>query len=210
MAHDSTLRFSSRVANYAKYRPSYPGKVLDYLQHECHLTSQSVIADIGSGTGIFTKLLLDKGYKVFAVEPNDAMRREAEHQLKPCPHFHSVNGTAEATSLAGKSANLIVCAQAFHWFNNAETKAEFKRILAPHGHVALIWNNRCIDVDDFAIAYEILLKQQEGDYERINHQNLAETDFAAFYHDGKYKLVKFSNFQVFNLEQLAGRAFSSS
>src|ERR1051325_1258238 len=130
MAHDSTLRFGSRVANYAKYRPSYPDKVLDYLQHECHLTPESVIADVGSGTGIFTKLLLDQGYTVYAVDPNDAMRQEAEKQLKSLNGFHSVNGTAENTSLADKSASLIVCAQAFHWFNNAEAKAEFKRILA--------------------------------------------------------------------------------
>jgi SAM-dependent methyltransferase len=210
MAHNSTSRFSNRAENYAKYRPDYPAKVLDYLQHECHLTSDSFIADIGSGTGIFTKLLLDRGYTVYAVEPNEAMRREAEKQLKSFPGFHSVSGIAEDTMLNDKSVNLIVCAQAFHWFNNAETKAEFKRILAPYGHIALIWNNRCIDVDDFAIAYELLLQQQDGDYERINHQNLTETDFASFYHDGKYKLAKFPNFQVFNFEQLAGRAFSSS
>lgn len=210
MAHDSTLRFGNRVANYAKYRPSYPDKVLDYLQHECHLTSESVIADIGSGTGIFTKLLLDRGFTVYAVEPNDSMRHEAEKQLKLLPGFYSLNGTAENTNLPDKNTNLIVCAQAFHWFNNAETRAEFKRILAPYGHVALIWNNRCIDADDFAIAYELLLKQQSSDYERINHQNLTEADFVAFYHNGKYSLAKFSNYQVFNFAQLAGRAFSSS
>ena len=210
MTHDSTSRFTGRVANYAKYRPGYPAKVLEYLHHECHLTQQSVIADVGSGTGIFTKLLLDRGYGVYAVEPNEAMRAEAERQFKSDSHFHSINGTAETTTLDGRSINLIVCAQAFHWFSNAETKSEFKRVLAPHGHVALIWNNRCIDADDFAIAYEILLKQQEGDYEMINHQNLTEADFAGFFHDGKYKLSKFSNFQVFNFQQLAGRAFSSS
>ena len=114
MAHDSTLRFSNRVANYARYRPSYPAKVLDHLQHECHLTAQSLIADIGSGTGIFSKLLLEKGYAVHAVEPNDAMRSEAERELKKSTGFHSVNGTAENTTLADKSVNLIVCAQAFH------------------------------------------------------------------------------------------------
>ena len=114
MAHDSTIRFSNRVANYAKYRPSYPDKVLDYLQHECHLTDESVVADVGSGTGIFTKLLLDRGYTVYAVEPNDSMRHEAEKQLKSLPGFHSVTGTAENTSLPEKSANLIVRAQAFH------------------------------------------------------------------------------------------------
>ena len=210
MAHDSTLRFSNRVDNYAKYRPGYPDKVLDYLQHECHLTPQSIIADIGSGTGIFTRLLLERGYTVYAVEPNGPMRKEAEHQLKSQSGFHSLNGTAESTNLDAKSINLIVCAQAFHWFNNAETKVEFKRILAPYGHVALIWNNRDTEADDFAVAYELLLKQQSGDYERINHQNLTDTDFANFYHDGKYKLSKFSNLQVFNFEQLAGRAFSSS
>lgn len=210
MTNDATSRFSNRVNNYAKYRPDYPAKVLDYLQEQCHLTSGIMIADIGSGTGIFTRLLLDRGYTVYAVEPNDAMRHEAEKQLKSQPGFHSVNGTAEATSLEDKSVNLIVCAQAFHWFNNVRTKTEFKRILSTYGHVALIWNNRCVDADDFAIAYELLLKQQNNDYERVNHQNLSETDFANFYRDGKYKLVKFQNFQVFNLEQLTGRAFSSS
>jgi ubiquinone/menaquinone biosynthesis C-methylase UbiE len=210
MTYNSTLRFGNRVENYAKYRPSYPDKVIDYLQQQCHLTDDTPIADIGSGTGIFTKLLLDRGYTVYAVEPNDSMRKEAEKQLKSLSSFHSVNGTAEDTTLNDKIANLIVCAQAFHWFNNAETKAEFKRIAAPFGHVALIWNNRCIDADDFAIAYELLLTQQTSDYERVNHQNLTETDFANFYREGKYKLVKFPNFQVFNFEQLAGRAFSSS
>ena len=210
MANDPTLRFSNRVENYAKYRPGYPSKVLDYLQHECTLTPESTVADIGSGTGIFTRLLLDNDYTVYAVEPNDAMRREAEKQLHQQQKFHPVSGTAEATQLEDKSINLIVCAQAFHWFNNAETKAEFKRIIAPYGHAALIWNNRDVEADDFAVAYELLLQQQSSDYERVNHQNLTATDFANFYRDGKYKLAKFPNLQVFNFEQLAGRAFSSS
>ncbi|MGZ3765332.1 MAG: class I SAM-dependent methyltransferase [Mucilaginibacter sp.] len=210
MTHDATLRFSNRVANYTKYRPGYPPQVLDYLQKQCQLSQGSVVADVGSGTGIFTRLLLGRGYTVNGVEPNEPMRREAEKQLQNQPGFHSINGTAESTTLPAKSAELIVCAQAFHWFNTPETKIEFKRILAPHGHVALIWNNRCIDADDFAIAYEILLKQVSGDYERINHQNLTETDFANFFRDGKYHFIKFPNYQVFNLEQLTGRAFSSS
>lgn len=210
MANDATSRFSNRVAHYVKYRPGYPPQVLDYLEKQCHLTPDSVIADIGSGTGIFTKLLLDRDYKVYAVDPNEAMRHEAEKQLKHYPNFHSVNGLADTTTLPAKSIDLIVCAQAFHWFNTPETKGEFKRILAPYGHAALIWNNRCTDADDFAIAYDLLLQQQSNDYERVNHQNLGEADFANFYRDGKYKLVKFSNLQVFNCEQLTGRAFSSS
>lgn len=210
MTHDATSRFSNRVSNYVKYRPGYPDEVLTYLQKECHLTHSSVIADIGSGTGIFTKLLLDRGYKAYAVEPNEAMRHEAEKQLKHYSDFYSVNGTADATTLPAKSNDLIVCAQAFHWFNTPKTKIEFKRILTPHGHVALIWNNRSVDADNFAIAYELLLKQQSSDYESVNHQNLTETDFANFFHDGEYTFIKYPNFQVFNLDQLTGRAFSSS
>jgi len=210
MTNNSTSRFSDRVNNYVKYRPGYPPEAISYLEKECRLSPQSIIVDIGSGTGIFTKLLLEKGYTVYAVEPNDAMRGEADRQLKNYPGYHSINGTAESTNLPGKTADLIVCAQAFHWFNTPATKAEFKRILKPGGNVALIWNNRDIEADDFAIAYELLLKQQSGDYEQINHQNLAETDFVNFYRNGKFSLVKFHNRQVFDFEELAGRAFSSS
>lgn len=198
------------MANYVKYRPGYPDAVLEYLEHQCHLNNQSIIADIGSGTGIFTKLLLDRGYTVNAVEPNEPMRFEAERQLDNYSRFHSIDGIAENTNLPDSSADLIVCAQAFHWFNNEETKAEFKRILKPEGQAALIWNNRDVAADDFAIAYDGLLKQQSGDYERVNHQNLTKEDFARFYKHGKYQFASFPNVQVFNLEQLTGRAFSSS
>jgi SAM-dependent methyltransferase len=211
MANDSTTRFSDRVANYVKYRPGYPPEVIDYLEEQCQLTPESVIADIGSGTGIFTKLLLDNGYKVYAIEPNDPMRQEADRQLGHFDRYHSMTDTAEQTGLAAKNIDLIVCAQAFHWFNTAETKAEFQRILKPGGHVALIWNNRDVEADNFAVAYDALLKQLSGsDYDRINHQNLKHDDFVRFYRDGQYKLTKFPNQQIFNFEQLAGRAFSSS
>lgn len=210
MSNNATSRFTDRVGNYVKYRPGYPAEAIDYLVKESRLSSDSIVADIGSGTGIFTQLLLDLGCQVYAVEPNDAMRHEANRQLKHFPGYHSVNGTAEATTLPPKTANLIVCAQAFHWFNTSETKTEFKRILANGGKVALIWNNRDIEADEFAMAYEMLLQQQSGDYERVNHQNLAETDFVRFFKDGKYSLVKFHNQQIFDLEQLNGRAFSSS
>jgi SAM-dependent methyltransferase len=211
MATDSTKRFTDRVSNYVKYRPAYPNEVIDYLEKQCHLSAQSNIADIGAGTGIFTKLLLEKGYQVFAVEPNDAMREEADRQLSHFPGYRSVNGSADPTGLASHSIDLIVCAQAFHWFNTTETQAEFNRILRPGGQAALIWNNRDVAADKFAAAYDDLLKTLSGgDYERINHQNLTPADFEHFYKDGKYTLTKFPNQQVFDFKQLAGRAFSSS
>jgi SAM-dependent methyltransferase len=205
-----TQRFSDRVDNYVKYRPGYPDEVLEFLSQQTHLSDQSVIADIGSGTGIFTQLLLDKGYSVYAIEPNDAMRQYAEKDLAAFSTFHSVNGTAEETTLADHGVDLIVCAQAFHWFNQEQTKKEFKRILKPGGSVVLIWNNRQIDIDAFAIAYELLLQQQGSDYKEVNHRNITDVNFSNFFRNGKYELAKYSNIQVFDEDGLIGRAFSSS
>ena len=211
MSNESTKRFSDRVANYVKYRPTYPPEVIDHLEEQCKLTPESAIADIGAGTGIFTKLLLDKGYRVYAVEPNDPMRGEADRQLNHFVQYHSMTGTADHTGLTANSIDLIVCAQAFHWFNTPEAKAEFQRILKADGYVALIWNNRDVEADNFAVAYDALLKQLSGsDYDKINHQNLNHTDFVRFYKDEQFKLTKFPNQQIFDFEQLAGRAFSSS
>lgn len=179
-----TQRFSNRVENYVKYRPGYPTEAIDDLVKLAHITSQAVIADIGSGTGIFTQLLLDKGYTVYAVEPNDAMRASAVKQLSGYSNFHSVNGTAETSTLSNSSVDLIVCAQAFHWFDQHKTKAQFKRILKPKGLVVLIWNNRQIDVDEFAIAYELLLQQHGSDYKEVNHRNITDVDYSNFFKDG--------------------------
>lgn len=206
----STLRFSNRVANYVKYRPGYPDEVLEFLKEKAGLTAGSIIADVGSGTGIFTKLLLDKGYTVLAVEPNDAMRENSVEQLDSYKNFKAINGTAEATTLELHSVDLVVCAQAFHWFNQAAAKTEFKRILKPKGQVALIWNNRQVEYDEFAVAYETLLLQHATDYTEVNHRNLTDVDFSNFFKNGKYQLVKYLNIQVLDEDGLTGRAFSSS
>ncbi|PTQ95173.1 methyltransferase family protein [Mucilaginibacter yixingensis] len=207
---DSTKRFTDRVDSYAKYRPGYPDAVLKLLHDKCGLTNHATIADVGSGTGIFSQLLLNDGYTVYAVEPNDAMRNFAAQELGANKNFHSLNGTAETTGLKNNSVDLITCAQAFHWFNPHPTKEEFKRILKSGGQVALIWNNRDVEGDEFSIAYELLLQQEGTDYKRVNHQNLKESDFAAFFKDGKYTLTRFPNHQDFDEEGLIGRASSSS
>jgi SAM-dependent methyltransferase len=205
-----TQRFSNRVENYVKFRPGYPDEAISFLVKEAKLSIHSVIADVGSGTGIFTRLLLDQGFTAYAVEPNDAMRESAGKQLHTYPNFHSVNGTAELTTLSNHSIDLVVCAQAFHWFDQQKTKIEFKRILKPNGLVALIWNNRQIDIDEFAIAYELLLQQQGSDYKEVNHRNITDVDFSNFFKNGKYQLAKYTNVQVFDEDGLVGRAFSSS
>jgi len=207
---EPTKRFTERVDNYVKYRPAYPPAVLDLLQRECGLTNESVIADIGSGTGIFTNLLLQQGYKVYAVEPNQAMQQSARQWLRENKNFNSVDAVAEATTLATHSIDLVVCAQAFHWFNDARTRWEFNRILKNDCFAALIWNNRLADADDFSAAYENLLKTETIDYNKVNHRNINDIDFKAFFKNGDYKQVNYPNAQLFDLQGLMGRAFSSS
>jgi ubiquinone/menaquinone biosynthesis C-methylase UbiE len=210
MTVDTTQRFSNRVANYVKYRPGYPDEVLEFLKQKANLSADAAIADVGSGTGIFTRLLLDQGYTVYAVEPNDDMRQSSAEQLRDYDNFHAINGTAEQTTIEPHSIDLVVCAQAFHWFDQQLTKAEFKRILKSKGQVALIWNNRQIEYDAFAVAYELLLQQQASDYNEVNHRNITDVDFTNFFRNGKYQLEKYSNIQVFDEDGLTGRAFSSS
>jgi SAM-dependent methyltransferase len=207
---DPTRRFSDRVDNYIKYRPSYPPQVLSFLVKECNLPDNAVIADVGSGTGIFTALLLNQGYTVYAVEPNEAMRQAAETLFSGNNNFKSVSGTAEATTLPANNADLVVCAQAFHWFNPEKAREEFKRILKPNGKVALIWNNRDAQTDEFSVAYESLLKQDSIDYNKVNHRNISDINFKAFFKDGIYREEKYANVQVFDEEGFLGRAFSSS
>lgn len=207
---EPTKRFTERVDNYVKYRPGYPAGVLDLLQNEGGLIKDSVIADVGAGTGIFTKLLLQRGYKVYAVEPNQAMQQAACMWLGSNENFIPVDAAAEATTLATHSIDMVVCAQAFHWFNDARTRWEFNRILKENRLAALIWNNRLADTDDFSVAYEQLLKTRSVDYNKVNHRNIGDIDFKAFFKNGGYKQVNFPNAQEFDLNGLMGRAFSSS
>jgi len=210
MEADPTKRFSDRVDNYVKYRPTYPPEVLQYLKAECKLTDSSVIADVGAGTGIFTKLLLDEDYEVFAIEPNKPMLDSAVEQLSVYRNFNFINSGAECTELPNASVDLIVCAQSFHWFSNDNTRVEFSHILKPGGKAALIWNNRSTDTDEFAIEYDALLQNDSVDYNKVNHKKIKDLNFKVFFKDGDYTLKSFPNVQVFDEEGLIGRAFSSS
>lgn len=206
----STERFSSRVDNYTKYRPSYPHQILDLLRTECSLAHDATIADIGSGTGILTQLLLDKGYLVYAVEPNKEMREEAERLLSDNPNFHSVLATAESTTLPGHSIDLVTAGQAFHWFDPEGSKAEFARILKPNGTVALIWNHRKDDATPFLAAYNDLLRTYCPEYGEVKHTRIGHEDIAALFGEQGYKEAQFENKQLFDYEGLEGRLLSSS
>jgi SAM-dependent methyltransferase len=206
---DTVERFSNRVANYVKYRPGYPAGVLALFRDEIGLEPSSVVADLGSGTGLSAKLFLENGNRVYGVEPNAAMRAAAEEFLKDLPNFTSVDGTAENTTLPDDSVDLVVAAQAFHWFDPAATRREIRRIAKQNGHVALIWNERQLDTTRFLRDYEALLMQFANDYDAVRHDNVTEEKLADFF--GKeFRRKTFENRQVFDFEGLRGRLLSSS
>ena len=207
---DARERFSNRVDNYVKHRPSYPAGVLDLLAAECGLDETASIADVGSGTGILTELLLARAGRVFAVEPNSAMREAAERRLGGHPAFASVAGSAEATTLPDASVRLVTVAQAFHWFDLAATRREFARILEPGGSVALIWNVRDVDASPFMAEYEALLRTHGTDYEQVNHRGVGPAELDAFFGEGRHRLATFTNAQTFDAAGLEGRLLSAS
>jgi SAM-dependent methyltransferase len=206
---DSTTRFSDRVADYGRYRPAYPDALLTVLRREIGLSRSSIVADIGSGTGISSELLLRIACTVFAVEPNAEMRRAAEARLGNEPRFRSIAARAEATTLGDRSVDVVTAGQAFHWFAAREARAEFIRILRPGGTVALFWNTRRTGGSPFLSAYERLLQQFATDYLQVNHRNVSTADLHAFF-GGDYEARVFANEQIFDFDGLRGRLLSSS
>jgi SAM-dependent methyltransferase len=209
-AKNSTQRFSDRVENYIRWRPSYPEGLFQILADEAGLKQSSTVADIGSGTGISAELFLRRGHTVYGVEPNREMRQAAENLLAKYPLFHSVEGTSETTTLTDNSVDFIVAAQAFHWFDAEKTRPEFARILRADGWCGLMWNSRRIDSTPFLRAYEALLNEYGTDYREIQHTNIDRTKIEAFFAPGTYNYYSLYNEQRFDWEGLRGRVLSSS
>jgi SAM-dependent methyltransferase len=207
---DVTQRFSTRVENYIKYRPAYPPAVLDTLEAECGLTPASLIADVGSGTGILAEVFLRNGNVVYGIEPNREMREAGERLLSGYPNFHSLEATAEATTLPVQGVDFVTAGQAFHWFQPAEARSEFRRILKLGGWVVLTWNFRQIDTTPFLRAYEQLLNTYGTDYAEVHHRGNATEDGIKQFYGSAPRLASFPNSQSFDLEGLRGRLLSSS
>jgi len=207
---DSTRRFSSRADNYVRHRPGYPREVVQLLREECALKIDSLIADIGSGTGKLTELLLENGNVVWGIEPNREMRETGERLLKKLPLFRSLDGTAEATNLPDHVLDLVTVGQAFHWFDLEACRPEFLRILKPGGHVAIIWNDRLVDATPFLAAYDQLLRRFSTDYEQVNHRRFNDGEAVRRFLGGKSLEKHFPNAQYFDFEGLKGRLLSSS
>lgn len=209
-AVDPAKRFSGRAGEYASARPSYPTAVLDVLREECDLDAGAVVADLGSGTGIFTRLLLESGATVHGVEPNDDMREVAEAALAAWPSFHSVKGRAEATTLESESVDLVTAAQAFHWFDLEAARAEMKRVLRPEGMVALLWNDRDLESTAFLREYEALLVARCPRYLELQGKADTTEKFDALFGAGAWTRHVLPNEQRLDREGLVRRLLSAS
>lgn len=209
MSKSPTTRFSDRVENYVRYRPGYPPEVLELLRRECGLQPHHIVADIASGTGVFTRLLLKNGNSVFAVEPNTEMREMGAHQLESYSRLVSIAGTAEETTLRASSVDFVTAAQAAHWFDRPRARAEFARILQPEGWCVLIWNERRITNTPFLRDYEQLLLTYGTDYKEVRHERTTAV-IHEFFAPAPHREQVFELRQRFDYKGLAGRLLSSS
>jgi ubiquinone/menaquinone biosynthesis C-methylase UbiE len=207
---DAKQRFSNRVADYVRYRPSYPSALVDVLRDECDLRSDHVIADVGSGTGILSKMFLENGNRVFGIEPNDEMRHAGEEYLSVFKNFSSITGSAEATSLPDTSVDFVTVAQAFHWFEPVATRREFQRILRPAGFVVIVWNQRLFDTTPFLRDYEALLHRFGTDYGKVSESYPRKAQIQEFFSPSTFSQKSFPNFQEFDFDGVRGWLRGSS
>jgi SAM-dependent methyltransferase len=210
LSADSKERFSNRVEDYVRYRPGYPREILGVLRDDCGLTPESVVVDVGSGTGILTQLFLENGNVVYGIEPNAAMREAGEQFLEKYGFFSSVAATAEATTLRDASADFVVAGQAFHWFDAKLVRREFLRVLRPGGWVAIIWNERKKDATALQCDYETLLQNHSKDYNQVASRYPERGRMEEFFGKERLRHKTFENEQQFDFAGLRGRLLSSS
>jgi SAM-dependent methyltransferase len=207
---NSKEKFTNKVADYVKYRPSYPQELIDYLVNEVGLSKSSAVADIGAGTGILTKLLADKVSKIFAVEPNMNMRMACMQLCSGFDSFVAVDGSAEDTTLADNSVHFATVAQAFHWFDRQKTKAEFQRILKTDGKVILIWNSR-VPESELIKENDELCRMLCPEFSGFSGgSDVSPEAYSDFYKNGYCEYRVFENDVVLTLESYIGSSLSAS
>lgn len=207
---DPKQRFTNKVTNYARYRPTYPEALFTFLQNHLGLSPYHAVADIGSGTGLSSKWLIKQGNPLYSVEPNANMRLVAEHLFQQFPNFLSMNGAAEDTSLPDNSVDFLLIGQAYHWFDQVKARQELKRILKTGGYAIIVWNERLTESSQFLKQFENLLIRFSRDYMKVDHRNISEFMLANFYGHRQYGYQSFQNCQLFNWEGLKGRLLSMS
>jgi ubiquinone/menaquinone biosynthesis C-methylase UbiE len=205
----NTEVFTGKSNLYSKYRANYSKTLITHLYSNVGLNSNSHIADIGSGTGMFTKLLLDQVSKVYSVEPNASMRMVAENELSHYKNFISVNATGENTLLPRHSIDYITVAQAFHWLDTDFFIVECNRILKTNGKVIVIYNRKKKEAEINKKLAELIKKYYPDHKDVINHWELRENKIMKFFNN-KFEFVTYKNDITNNLQEFIGRTMSHS
>lgn len=206
---DNTQKFTGRAEDYRIGRPAYAEAFMEGLYRQRGFSEESVIADIGSGTGKFARQLLDRGSTVYCVEPNDDMRSAAIEELSRYEKFRAVAGSAAETGLDDQSVDFITTAQAFHWFDVDLFQKECKRILKENGMVFLIWNMRDENSEINRRSYEIFSKfcpDFKGFCGGIQRDDIRIGQFF----DSQYEYVAYDNPVLFNKHEFISRCLSGS
>lgn len=208
---DGKERFTSRVDDYVRYRPGYPPALARWLTE--HVGAGREIVDVGAGTGISSRMLLDEGHTVVAVEPNEAMRGAALQHLAAEAErgrVRVVAGSAEATSLPDGSADVITSAQSFHWFDQEAIKPEWRRVLRPGGVIAIFWNSRRLTGTPFLDGYERLLLDYGLDYTSVSERYADDEHMRRWFGARLRAEARFPHTQALDYDGLRGRLASSS
>lgn len=207
---DPTQRFTDRVNDYVRHRPTYPPALLAWLREAHGIGPAWSVADVGAGTGISARMFLEAGHAVVAVEPNAAMRAAADAALAGHPRYRSVPGRAEATTLPDQSVDLVAAAQAFHWFEPEAIHQEWRRILRPEGLVAVFWNLRRLSGTAFLDGYERVLREHTTEYGAVAERYRSAEQMRRWFGDGFRGEARLENHQALDREGLRGRLLSSS
>lgn len=207
---DSTRRFSDRVEAYLAGRPHYPAVIVEHLQRCGALAAGGLVADIGVGTGLSAEPFLAAGHRVVGIEPNAPMRAASAEYLARFPAFEARDGTADSTGLAAGSVDLVIAAQAFHWFDPERFRTESLRILRPGGWSALIWNDRDISGSAFLAAYEALLIEYGNDYLAIRYKHQGTEAIPIYFGGRAPAIAEFPHQRRMDWAALAALAGSAS
>ena len=209
VSKNSVSRFSRKATLYDQFRPHYPLELLRFLKQYITPVRDHTIADVAAGTGIFTEQLAQWGTTLFVVEPNRLMRQFAQRRLQVFENCIFVNGTAESTGLPDRSVDLVISAQAFHWFDLDKTKVEFRRIGRENLLVAVVWNLRNTD-SLFERAYEVLLRQYGIDYLAVNQRRMDTEEVLSFFAPEAPVYRVFEHADSLTFMQMRGRILSYS